>query len=120
LNLALSLALTPSLGLNGVVLGTTISYVVGFPVFMAIVLQTFPVRLSEFAREVWLPAYATGAVVAAALVVVRLAVQLDTVPEVLGAAVVSVAAYWAIYYVFWLKTSERLLVRDIALAIFRR
>jgi O-antigen/teichoic acid export membrane protein len=120
LNLALSLALTPSLGLNGVALGTTISYVVGFPFFMAIVLRTFPVRLSEFAREVWLPAYVTGSVVAATLVAVRFAVRLDTVPEVVGAAVAAVAAYWAIYYVVWLKTSERLLVRDVALAILRR
>ena len=53
LNVALSLALTPSLGLNGVILGTTISNIAGFPFFMAMTLSTFPVKLSEFAREAW-------------------------------------------------------------------
>ena len=44
LNVVLSLALTPSLGLNGVVLGTTISNIAGFPFFMAMTLSAFPVN----------------------------------------------------------------------------
>src|SRR5262249_7070855 len=63
-NLALSLALTPSFGLNGVVLGTTLAYVLGFPFFLAMTLSTFDVSLTEFAREAWVPAYLTGAAVA--------------------------------------------------------
>ena len=120
LNLALSLALTPSLGLNGVVLGTSISYVVAFPFFLAIVLSNLPVTLAEFAREAWLPAYATGAVVAAALVAVRLTVPLDHLLEVIVVAVLGLLAYWAFYYIAWLRPGERLLVRTVALAIVRR
>ena len=54
-NLGLSLALTPSLGLNGVVLGTTIAYVLAFPFFLRLTLRTLPIRLAELAREAWLP-----------------------------------------------------------------
>jgi O-antigen/teichoic acid export membrane protein len=45
-NLGLSLGLTPSLGLNGVVLGTTIAYALGFPFFIWLILSTFPVTSS--------------------------------------------------------------------------
>jgi O-antigen/teichoic acid export membrane protein len=119
-NLALSLALAPSLGLNGVVLGTTIAYVLGFPFFLAITLSTFPIRLSDFAREAWLPAYLTGAVVAAGLLAVRLSVPLDGVLQVFGAGLVAVLAYWTIYYLAWLRPNERVLVRNVALALVRR
>jgi membrane protein EpsK len=119
-NLALSLALTPRLGLNGVVLGTTISYVLCFPFFVRIILSTFPVRLADFAREVWLPAYLTGAVVAAPLLVVRLSVPLDTVPKVFAAGLIAILAYWAIYYVLWLRAGERALVKAVVRAAIRR
>jgi O-antigen/teichoic acid export membrane protein len=119
-NLGLSLALTPALGLNGVVLGTTIAYVLGFPFFLRIGLSTFPVRLAELAREVWLPAYLTGAVMAAALLAVRLSVPLDTVPTVFAAGLLAVIAYWAIYYMAWLRPGERALVKSVARAPMRR
>ena len=118
-NLGLSIALTPSLGIDGVVLGTTVTYVLGFPFFLRIVLSTFPVRLGELAREVWLPAYLTGGVVAAILLAVRLALPLDTLPRVLGAGVIAVLTYWAIYYRLWLRPGERALVRALARTLIR-
>jgi O-antigen/teichoic acid export membrane protein len=119
-NLALSLALAPSLGLNGVVLGTTIAYALGFPFFMRLVLSTFPVTLGDFVREVWLPAYVTGAVIAVGLLVVRLTLPLDTVAAVLAAGAVAVGAYWVAYYVVWLSPGERLLVKTVARTALRR
>jgi len=119
-NLALSLALTPALGLNGVVLGTTIAYVVGFPFFLRIVLSVFPVTITDFAREVWCPAYLTGAVVAAGLVAVRVVVPLDTVGKVFGVGLAAVLVYWAIYYFVWLNRSERALVKNLLRAPTRR
>jgi O-antigen/teichoic acid export membrane protein len=119
-NLVLSLVLTPIFGLNGVVLGTTVSFVLGFPFFFAIVLSTFPVRLGEFAREVWLPAYTTGALMAAALIAVRLSVSLDTVPAVAVTGLLGMFGYWGLYYLVWLRPSERALVRTVILAPLRR
>jgi O-antigen/teichoic acid export membrane protein len=110
-NLALSLALTPLLGLEGVVLGTTIPYVVLFPVFLRIVLDAFPaVSVRDIGREAWLPAYSGAVVLAAALVVVRLLVELDSVAAVAGVAVAGLALYWAGYWRIWLRANERVLV----------
>jgi O-antigen/teichoic acid export membrane protein len=120
LNLALSLVLTPSLGLNGVVLGTTIPYVLILPFFVALAISVFPVTFSELAREAWLPAYTTAAVIAASLGALRASVSLDTVPEVAGAATVALLAYWTIYYIVWLRPDERSLVKNVALVLARR
>lgn len=112
-NVALSLALTPIFGLEGVVLGTTIPYVVLFPLFLRIVRATFPsVSLADLMREAWLPAYAGAVVLAAGLIVLRLLVDLDTVPAVAGAALVGLGLYWGSYYLVWLRPGERVLVRS--------
>ncbi|HEV7807751.1 MAG TPA: oligosaccharide flippase family protein [Solirubrobacteraceae bacterium] len=112
-NLVLSLALTPLLGLEGVVLGTTIPYVLMFPIFLRIVLRTFPaVSVRDLVREAWLPAYAGAAVLAVALVVLRVAFELDTLAAVLGAGVAGLALYWGSYYLVWLRPGERVLVRS--------
>jgi O-antigen/teichoic acid export membrane protein len=112
-NAALSFALTPSLGLNGVVLGTAIPYVLAVPVFLRMVPPQFGVGLGELAREVWIPAYSTAVVVAAGLLAVRLSVDLATVQACAAAAFVALLAYWTIYYVVWLRPGEQLLVRTL-------
>jgi PST family polysaccharide transporter len=119
-NVSISLALTPRLGLNGVVLGTTIAFVLAFPFFIWLVVSTFPVRLVDLVRDVWLPAYVTGVPVALVLLAVRLALPLDTVVGVVGAALLALLAYWGIYYVAWLRPSERALVRAVGFAFLRR
>jgi O-antigen/teichoic acid export membrane protein len=119
-NLALSLALTPSLGLNGVVLGTTLAYALGFPFFIRLTVRSLPVTLAELAQEAWLPAYLTGAIVAAGLLAVRFTVSLDSVPKVLGAAVIAIFGYWVVYYAVWLRPNERALVRNLIGAPLRR
>jgi O-antigen/teichoic acid export membrane protein len=119
-NLILSLALTPSLGLNGVVLGTTLAYLIGFPFFIRLTLSAFPVRLGELAREAWLPAYLTGAVVATGLLAVRLSITLDSLASVAGLGVVAILTYWAIYYCVWLRPGERALVKSVARAALSR
>jgi O-antigen/teichoic acid export membrane protein len=119
-NLALSLALTPSLGLTGVVLGTTLAYALGFPFFIRLAKRSLPMSFHEFAREAWLPAYLTGAVAAAGLIVVRLTVSLDSIPRLLGVGLVAVLGYWIAYYAVWLRPSERALVKTVAAAPVRR
>lgn len=113
-NAALSLALTPGLGLNGVVLGTAVPAVLALPVFLRMVPPQFDVGLRDLAREVWIPAYSTGAVVGAGLLVVRLSVDLANLPACTAAAALCLLVYWSIYYVVWLRPDERLLVRTLA------
>ena len=112
-NLCLSLILTPIFGLEGVVLGTTIPYVLTFPIFLRIVLTTFPqVSVGDLLREAWGPAYACALGLATGLLAVRLLADLDTVAEVAGAGTAGLALYWVAYYAIWLRPNERVLVRS--------
>jgi O-antigen/teichoic acid export membrane protein len=120
LNLALSLALTPILGLNGVVLGTAIPYVLGIPIFLRLTLPEFGVRVREFAREVWLPAYSTALAIGGVLAAVRFSIDLETIPFSLAAAAAAVFSYWTVYYLVWLRPNERTLVRDLVRQFTRR
>jgi O-antigen/teichoic acid export membrane protein len=119
-NLVLSLALTPKYGLNGVVLGTTIPYVLLSPYVVFVALSTFSVGLGEFARQVWLPAYSTGALILAGLLSVRLSISLTTLPAVLAVGLAAVLAYWAIYVAVWLRPGERRLIGETARALVLR
>jgi O-antigen/teichoic acid export membrane protein len=114
LNLGLSLALTPSLGLTGVVLGTTIAYVLGFPFFLRLALSTFQLSVRDITRQVWIPAYTTGALLAAALIVVRVTVPLTTALPLIATAVLALGSYWVAYYLWWLNASERMLIKNVA------
>jgi O-antigen/teichoic acid export membrane protein len=119
-NAALSLGLTPSLGLNGVVLGTTVPYLLALPVFLRMVPGQFGVGLVDLARDAWVPAYSTAVVVAAGLSALRTSVDLATIPACTGAVAVGLLAYWSIYYLVWLRPEEKLLMRTLARGVLRR
>ncbi len=112
-NLALSLALTPSLGLEGVALGTAIPYMAVFPFSLRLTLSEIPVGLKELARESWLPAYSLGAALAAALGLARVFADVGTAPVLVATAGIGLAGYWAAFYLAWLRADERLLVRQV-------
>ena len=114
LNLVLSLALTPALGLEGPALATAIPFALAFPLMLGVGLRAGGrVPLGELARHAWLPAYALGAALAAVLVVVRIVAEPETLPSVLGAAAGGVLAYWLAFYGFVLEPRERALVRGL-------
>ena len=113
LNLALSFALTPVIGLSGVVLGTTASYAVFFPVMMWIAVTNLPITIADLAREVWLPAYSLGAALTALLIVIRLTVPLDTLAVLMVVGTAAVLAYWGAFYAFWLRPDERVLIKRL-------
>ena len=113
LSLSLSLALTAWLGLDGLVLGTTVAYLTVTPFLFRKLLELFPISLAEFAREVWVPAYLTGAALAALMVAARLALPLDTVAAVAGVGLAGVVGYWLVYYAVCLRPPERALVRGL-------
>ena len=113
-NLALSLALTPVLGLEGPALGTAIPYFVAFPVLVRLGLSASGLPLGELARQAWLPAYSLGAALAAALGAVRVLAEPETLASVAGVAGGGLAAYWLAFYLVWMRPAERALVRDTA------
>ena len=113
LNLALTLALTPSMGLEGPALGTAVAYAVGFPFLLRIGLEAGGARLGELAREAWLPAYALGAGLAGLLVAARLVSDLDTLPKLMPVLLGGPALYWLAYAALVLRPRERALVADV-------
>jgi O-antigen/teichoic acid export membrane protein len=114
LNLALSLVLTPALGLEGPALATAIPFALAFPLVLGVGLRAGGgVELGELARAAWLPAYGLGLLLAGALVALRLTVDPETLPAVLGAAAGGVLAYWAAFFVLLLRPHERALVRGL-------
>jgi O-antigen/teichoic acid export membrane protein len=119
-SLALSLALTPPYGLDGVVLGTSIPNALATPIILWVYCRTFGVPVGNLAKEAFLPAYTAGAVLALVeilgsklLLVYRADVLLPFVTLALG-------AYAMIVYVAWLRPSERLLMRTTLRAAGRR
>ena len=111
MNLVLSLALTPVLGLEGPALATAIPFALAFPLMLGVGLRAGGVALGEVARHAWVPAYGLGVVLAAALVGLRLVAAPESLPAVVGAAVAGVAAYWVAFYALVLDPGERALAR---------
>ena len=113
-NLALSLVLTPELGLEGPALATAIPFALAFPAMLTLGLRVGGgVTLADLARRAWLPAYSLGAALAAALIALRLTADPGTLPAVLAAAVGGVLAYWIAFYALVLDPDERALVRGL-------
>ena len=112
-NLALSLALTPVLGLEGVVIGTTVPYVIFVPYLLLVTRRTYSVPLSRMARVAWGPAYTTGLLVAAVAGLARLVSPLESVAGVLLAAALALAVGWCAYAAVWMDPRERRMVRSV-------
>jgi O-antigen/teichoic acid export membrane protein len=114
LNLVLSLALTPALGLEGPAFAAAIPFALAFPVMLALGLRAGGgVRLGELARRAWQPAYSLGAALGATLIGLRLAADPETLPAVLAACAGGVLAYWLAFYALTLSPDERVLVRSL-------
>lgn len=113
LNVGLSLALTPWLGLEGVVVATAAQSVLQFPWFIALMVRHLPVDLGDLARRAWLPAYVTGGLLAAGLGALRLTVGLNEPAALLGAAAAAMALAAAAYWLVWLDPDERVLISGL-------
>lgn len=72
-----------------------------------------PVSLGQLARQVWVPAYSTGIVLALALGAARLGAELDSVAAVVRVGTLGVVGYWPAFYAIWLGPDERRLVRGL-------
>ena len=113
LNLVLSLALTPLLGLEGVALGTTLAYVAVLPFWVRYALVKFDIPIRELARAAWAPAYLAGALAAALAFLARATLELDDALTVLTVLSGVVAAGWAVVFLGFFSTDERRLAREV-------
>jgi O-antigen/teichoic acid export membrane protein len=113
LNLGLALALTPSLGVEGPAVATAGAFAIVLPLLLRTGLRTSGAELSDLLRRAMLPAYAAGALLAAALAGIRFGLEPDTLPAVAAVAIAAVLGYWAAYYALVLEPPERELVRGL-------
>jgi O-antigen/teichoic acid export membrane protein len=112
-NLALALLLTPKLGVEGPALATAIPFVLAFPLMLRNALLATGVRLSELLRRAFAPAYLLGVALAASLLGLRFALELESLIPVGLTAVGGVLAYWTAFHRLVLDGSERELVRSL-------
>jgi O-antigen/teichoic acid export membrane protein len=112
-NVALSLVLTPAIGLEGPAVATAVPLAVAFPLLLRTGLGVAGVPLGELIRRAFLPAYATGAVIAGALLLLRAATDLESLATVAAAAVGAVLVGWLLFYALWLDSGERRLLRTL-------
>ena len=113
-NLAISLALTPLIGLEGVAIAMAVPYFAVFPFLMRVLLRLVPVPAGTLLREAFLPAYAVGLGLAAVLAGARVAFELDTLGPALVAVVAGPLLAWIAYYAVVLRPDERVLVHQVA------
>ncbi len=113
LNLAISLALTPKLGLEGIVLGTTLSYLIMLPVFLLVVCRAFEVTATQMLREGYGTALGAGALLAAFELLARAVLPIDSAVELLATIALGLGAYGAIAWRIGLQPRERMLVREV-------
>jgi len=107
-NLALSIVLARRFGVAGVVGGTTIAYVIGFPFFMSLSLKTLGASRRAYAARVFWPAYPmalllAGLVGSAGFSVVRFA----GFPGVVAVGAIGVAAYYGAFGFVGMSRKER-------------
>jgi O-antigen/teichoic acid export membrane protein len=112
-NLALSLALTPELGLEGPALGTALPFFVAFPFVLRLGLRASGVRLADIVGGAYVPAWFLGANLALGLGLLRLALEPETALEVLAVAGAGLALYWLAFFRLVLSPAERALVRGL-------
>jgi O-antigen/teichoic acid export membrane protein len=113
LNLTLSLTLTPSLGVEGIVLGTSIAYFALLPVLMLFVCRTFGVAVREIAREGYGTAFGVGALLAGFELLARYLLPIDRALVLLATVAVGLSGYAATIYRAGLQPNERALVRSL-------
>lgn len=112
-NLTLALSLTSTLGLKGVAIGIAAPALVLTPWLIYIALDEFGVELTDLARGAWLPAYVTSAVLAAALLVIRSAVDVHSLLPLAATVAGGLAATFAAYWFVWFDRPERELVKAL-------
>ena len=106
-NLVLSLLLVQRLGILGVVLGTSIPYLVDYPFHVRIQLKLVGISASRWLREIVLPAYPLLLIPALVGLGLRETMLMNRLLGVALAGSICVGLYWAAFFWFGLNSAER-------------
>jgi O-antigen/teichoic acid export membrane protein len=109
-NVGVTLSLTPGLGIWGPVLGAVIGFSVALAYSLPLAVRISRVGWRTVVVEAWLPAYSTGAVLAAVLVLIRVTVGLPAGIVTVAVTGAALGGYWLLYAAVWLGPDERALV----------
>ncbi len=120
LNLALSLVLTPSLGLDGVVIGTSLPYVLAAPVFTIIVCRAFAVPVRDYLREGFAVPAIGGCLLASGELLTRALLPIERPAILTSSIVLGLGGYALGVYRLGMRPRERLLVRTMLTAAWQR
>jgi O-antigen/teichoic acid export membrane protein len=112
-NLALALALTPELGVEGPAIATAVPFFAAFPFLLRLGLSASGASLGDLAARAWGPNYVLGALLAGGLLLGRAALPMEETAAVLGLAAGGVLAYWVLFFAVVLAADERALVRGL-------
>jgi O-antigen/teichoic acid export membrane protein len=112
-NLALALALTPELGVEGPAVATAVPFFVAFPFMLRLGLSASGASLSDLVARAWGPNYLLGALLAGGLLLGRAALPMEETAAVMGLAAGSVLVYWVLFFRVVLAADERALVRGL-------
>ena len=98
-NLALALALTPELGIEGPAVATAVPFFLAFPFLLRVGLNASGASLRELARRAWAPNYVLGAALALGLVVGRAVLPMDETIPVIALAAGGVLLYLSLIHI---------------------
>jgi O-antigen/teichoic acid export membrane protein len=112
-NLALSLVLTPELGIEGPAVATAAPFVCAFPFMLRLGLRASGASVADLARRAWTPNYSLGALLALALLLGRAVLPMDSTAAVMGLAAAGLLLFWGAFYRFVLASDERALARGL-------
>lgn len=117
-NLGISLLTVRSLGILGVVIGTTLPYLLDFPFHQRLILKECRVDLAEWISEVIVPTYAPLLATGAIAYLVSRTALVDSIMGVGTALAASVLAYWLVF-ALGLNAQERAEIRSVIRRIRR-
>ena len=112
-NLALSLALTPWLGLEGPAIATASTFAAAFPFALRLSLRATGTTVGELARRAWIPAYGLGLALGAVLGAVQLFAPVESTAVLVVLLVAGPLAYWTVFAAVLLSTHERRLIGQV-------
>jgi O-antigen/teichoic acid export membrane protein len=112
-NVALSLVLTPELGIEGPAVATALPFFVAFPFLLRLGLRASGASVADLWRRAWAPNYLLGAGLAALLIAGRAVLPMDSTAAVMGLAASCLLLFWGAFYRFVLASDERALVRGL-------
>lgn len=119
-NVALSILLVQQLGMIGVILGTVITYYVGFPVYMLFSLRILGVPVKRWLVEDVLRTYPFLLVPLAVSLLCRASGLTSSLTGVAASGLLSVGAYWAVFARWGLAPADRAILAAAVRARLRR